>query len=547
VARENAAVPSLRDVLAAVSPEPLRALVVEDPAAAVTEVAIYDAADRGPLAAGQLLLAVGADPTSREAHELVREAGAAGAAGIVLKLDPDRPQAALAEAARQAGVALLAVRPGFAWESLLSVLRSKVAGTEADATSRRLVPGDLFGVAAAIEEMVGGSVVIYDRGHHVLAHSASDDDVDDVRRETILGRRTPEDWVRRFTLDDSAYRTVRTPGQVIRVDGYAGLRTRLRVAVCAGDEILGEISVAEGRRPLGPEAEEALLRAATLTAPHLLRHRLAEVEARTTRWTMLRALLGGTGPIELYASQLGLDPRGSYTVLAVSARTSAAGHDERALEAFHERVLHFISLHVTGFNPRSALLFDGVHVALVPTADDAARARLVQLAQTIVVELDRPDLDVCAAVGDRVEGLGRVAASRGQVDVLLTLGPDEQQSAVVFTSEGRWQQLALHQILAATGESRTEPCAPLVRLLEHDRRHQTDYVRTLRTYLDALGSVSATARRLIVHPNTLRHRLARLTEISGLDLDDSVERIVLDIDLRLLELKQLGEPRHGQA
>ena len=137
---DNSAVPSLREVLDIVSPEPLRALVVEHPAAAVTEVAIYDAADRGRLAAGQLLLAVGADPASREAHELLREAGAAGAAGIVLKLDPDRAQAALAEAARQARVALLAVRPGFAWESLLSVLRSTVAGSETDAMSRRRSP-----------------------------------------------------------------------------------------------------------------------------------------------------------------------------------------------------------------------------------------------------------------------------------------------------------------------------------------------------------------------------------------------------------------------
>ena len=540
-------VPSLRDVLDMVSPEPLRALVVEHPAAAVSGVAIYDAADRGRPVAGQLLLAVGVDPTSREAQELLHEAAAAGAAGIVLKLDPDRPRASLVEVARQAGVALLAVRPGFAWESLLSVLRSTVAGTDSAAVSARLVPGDLFGVAAAIEAMVGGSAVIYDRGHHVLAYSASDDDVDAVRRETILGRRTPEDWVRRFTLDDSAYRTVRTPGQVIRVDGYTGLRTRLRVAVCAGDEILGEISVAEGQRPLGREAEEALLRAANLTAPHLLRHRIVQVEARTTRWTMLRALLDGTGPIELYASQLGLDPRGSYTVLGVSARAAATGDDDRALEAFHERILHFISLHVTGFNPRSALLLDGVHVALVPTADGASRARLVQLAQTIVVELDRADVDGWAAVGDRVEGLVHVAASRRQVELLLKLGPEEQRSAEVFTSEDRWQHLALHQILAAASESRTEPCEPLARLLDHDRRHRTDFVHTLRTYLDAFGSISATARRLIVHPNTLRHRMARIAEISGVDLDDPAARIVLDVELRLLELKHPDEPHRGQA
>jgi DNA-binding PucR family transcriptional regulator len=37
-----------------------------------------------------------------------------------------------------------------------------------------------------------------------------------------------------------------------------------------------------------------------------------------------------------------------------------------------------------------------------------------------------------------------------------------------------------------------------------------------------------------VHPNTFRYRLRRLVEVSGIDLDDPVERLVAHLQLTLL-------------
>jgi DNA-binding PucR family transcriptional regulator len=43
----------------------------------------------------------------------------------------------------------------------------------------------------------------------------------------------------------------------------------------------------------------------------------------------------------------------------------------------------------------------------------------------------------------------------------------------------------------------------------------TEVLRSLRTYLANDQSVEATAAALFVHPNTLRHRLARFEETTG--------------------------------
>ncbi len=62
-------------------------------------------------------------------------------------------------------------------------------------------------------------------------------------------------------------------------------------------------------------------------------------------------------------------------------------------------------------------------------------------------------------------------------------------------------------------------------LTEHDRQHGTQLLPTLRAYLVGEGGVNATARELFLHPNSLRHRLARITELTGrnpLVFDDRV-------------------------
>jgi sugar diacid utilization regulator len=66
-------------------------------------------------------------------------------------------------------------------------------------------------------------------------------------------------------------------------------------------------------------------------------------------------------------------------------------------------------------------------------------------------------------------------------------------------------------------------------LVEHDRQHGTHLLPTLRAYLAGEGGVNATARELFLHPNSLRHRLARITELTGrnpLDFDDRVSLAV---------------------
>lgn len=52
-------------------------------------------------------------------------------------------------------------------------------------------------------------------------------------------------------------------------------------------------------------------------------------------------------------------------------------------------------------------------------------------------------------------------------------------------------------------------------LAEHDARHDGHLLDTLRAFLEHDGSVTSTARVLFLHVNSLRHRLARVEELTG--------------------------------
>ena len=95
---------------------------------------------------------------------------------------------------------------------------------------------------------------------------------------------------------------------------------------------------------------------------------------------------------------------------------------------------------------------------------------------------------------------------------------------------------------AVAGDERLQ-AGLLDRLREHDERHHSDYVITAAAYLAAFGGVAEAADVLVLHPNTLRYRLRRIAESTGVDMADADARFVLELELRMAGLWP-GD-RHG--
>ena len=89
-----------------------------------------------------------------------------------------------------------------------------------------------------------------------------------------------------------------------------------------------------------------------------------------------------------------------------------------------------------------------------------------------------------------------------------------------------------------------ETVAPL---MAYDDQYETDLVRTLETFLDADGNVNRTAEKLFTHRHTIRYRLDRAKELTGLDVSstDGRERLSLGLKaMRVLGIVPPGGPAH---
>jgi PucR family transcriptional regulator, purine catabolism regulatory protein len=69
----------------------------------------------------------------------------------------------------------------------------------------------------------------------------------------------------------------------------------------------------------------------------------------------------------------------------------------------------------------------------------------------------------------------------------------------------------------------------LTPLIEYDREHGAELLRTLGSFFAGRCSPKETATLLGVHRNTVLYRLERIRELTGFDLDDSELRLRLHL------------------
>jgi sugar diacid utilization regulator len=151
----------------------------------------------------------------------------------------------------------------------------------------------------------------------------------------------------------------------------------------------------------------------------------------------------------------------------------------------------------------------------------------------VVVALSRPASDPADLHRSAAEALlaANVADARGL-------------SALSFEETGAYRLLlpAMSEDPAELGRFYEETIA---RLVAYDEQYETELVRTLESFLDADGNVAKTSERLYTHRHTIRYRLDRAKELTGLDVasTDGRERLSLGLKaMRVLGIQPPGGP-----
>ncbi|MHA6763471.1 PucR family transcriptional regulator [Streptacidiphilus sp. PAMC 29251] len=520
---------SLRQLLMSLG-EPLAELqYAPDLDAVVSGITLLDPEEPPAARPGDLVLALGV--RGRAALPVLRAAGRDRAAAVALKPSPSDSLESLSSAAEEAGVALLSVRPEAHWGHLDALVRAALAAGAPPRPDPESEGGDLFGLAQTTAVLTGGIVSIEDTANRILAYSrsADSDEADDLRRLTILGWQGPEPYLSKLR-EWGVFQQLRTADAVVAIDAHPelGLRRRLVVGIRSGERQLGTIWVQEGSHPLAERAEQALLGAARVAALHLVRRR-SELSAdlRLTRTLLAGLLDGATGPQSL-AGHLALDVRRPAAVLgfALPHGTGLTRADTLNVIAVHAAARH-----------RGALVApvgDRVYVLLAELPRDISPDLLRGWAED-VSDAARGHLaaPLRGAVGRVVPTLAAAPASRAEADrVLDAMASGRIAAAVAALSDVRAEVLLgeLLALLAANPEIRDPR---LTALVAQDAKHGGQLADSVLAWLDHLGDVREAADELHVHPNTVRYRIRRAEQLTGLDLRSPEQRLLAMLQLRL--------------
>lgn len=474
----------------------------------------------------RILLATGLISTLPELHDMLRHATRIGCPAVIIKASGLDPKS-LAEAGNAAGLAVLITPELMSWRHLDRLIAAACA--VGSARDQKLSAGpttDLFSLANEIAYGVGGAVTIEDESDRVLAYSnLPHQKIDGSRRETILGREVPGGA--KFT--NSAPRLA-PHGTVVHVPGvWSGEWGRMAIAVRSGPELLCTIWVVENE-PLGPEAEQSLRQAASVTALHLMRARSTTDPTRRARVEALMTLLDGGASSTAAAASLGLDPMLAYAVLALGP--AAGGFDPDVTTA---RLLEMAGVYCGAWHPSSVCAISGTTVyALVPIREiDGATAHLKRVARDVVRTVARTSaLSIRVGIGSISVGREQISASRRVADTVLRTIADDPQMDVAAAEEVR-SRVVLAELRATALIAFDLGVSPVQALLEHDRRRHTEYAKTLLAWLDAFGEARTAASVLFVHENTLRYRVRTISERFDIDLGDPHVRLVTWLELQL--------------
>ncbi|MGH2753261.1 MAG: helix-turn-helix domain-containing protein [Actinomycetota bacterium] len=227
------------------------------------------------------------------------------------------------------------------------------------------------------------------------------------------------------------------------------------------------------------------------------------------------------------AKEAGLDPSGSYRAFVVTAAGSLPNKVRRRLE-------EVIATELLEYDPLGTVVVIDEHIVAIegrPSAPpDALGGRLLLRAREV------PTFEGNSiGIGDHHEGLDGIILSFREARWAALVGHRLGGSNEVMPFAELGAYAWLEPLDHGNGD---RSLAAILTLLEHDRGNDTKLVETLRTCLES-RRIKDAADRLFVHRNTLRYRLDSIRKLTGLNVQESDGRLILELQLRLAIVRGL--------
>jgi sugar diacid utilization regulator len=307
-------------------------------------------------------------------------------------------------------------------------------------------------------------------------------------------------------------------------------RDRVIALVRSHDEVLVVLALIDPEHRAGDHALLALEHGAVMLCIELAHLRnLAQTELRLRRELVEDLLAGTDDDSALSRSQaLGHDLRPPHQVLVV--RWPAARTEDALFRVVEQAVLRVL--------PTGVLLArrPGGVVLIAPEPEESdRRSRWTELHRTMARSLRGAPGSI--GIGGVCTTPSALPKSYAEAQRALRIRLRSSAPAGVTV----YDDLGIYRLFTSGDDDQEvkryvhEWLGPL---LDYDATSRSELVTTLWHYLECGGNYDATAKALLIHRSTLRYRLRRIREVSGLDLGAVNVRLNLHVATRAQQIMQ---------
>ncbi|MBP2643234.1 MAG: transcriptional regulator, PucR family [Firmicutes bacterium] len=208
----------------------------------------------------------------------------------------------------------------------------------------------------------------------------------------------------------------------------------------------------------------------------------------------------------------------SYCAAVLSVQTDNDETTEKVLtdiHSFSEIVLHHMADHFCVFNHNKQLI-----IIFANTKDESIEKCLQQILNHC--EQKKHPYPCHIGVGQNKSGLLLLSKSYKQAISVLRLAQKNSIGKIYYNDIG------IYKILLSSGDVNVLYEIyndTLGSLLDYDAANKTDYVSTLKCYLENDASVQVVAQKTFVHRNTINYKLKKIKEIINCPLNSAEDRL----------------------
>jgi purine catabolism regulator len=238
-----------------------------------------------------------------------------------------------------------------------------------------------------------------------------------------------------------------------------------------------------------------------------------------------------------------LKPNDYYVIEVMSFKLKF--EDEKDDEYFFEYLQDHINTTVTivedimnylSLDGIVATKLNGIQIILGFEEVGSIDNRLIEFNNRVIKALEEKfkNMDIKVGVGRSYKGLDNVNKSFSDaVKTIRTGRVLTDKEIITFNELGIFKILCQDFLTEELEDFYNTTLKPLV---DYDNKKSTELVRTLEAYFKFNGNLTRMSEHLYTHYNTILYRINRINDITGMDLDDSNNRLNLEIALKIREL-----------